>query len=63
MKIKFIPHFYFFIGLIFFCLTASAKDENSMIKAKSNLVKTAYLNLILEEMKFPEAQRGMGGGL
>jgi hypothetical protein len=62
MKIKFIPHFYFFIGL-FFCLTASAKDENSMIKAKSNLVKTAYLNLILEEMKFPEAQRGMGGAI
>jgi hypothetical protein len=63
MKIKFITHFYFYIGLIFFSLTATAKDENSMFMAKSNSVKTAYLDLILEERKFPEAQRGMGGAI
>jgi len=62
MKIKFIPHFYFFIGLVFFCLTASAKNENSMIKAESNLVKTAYMDLMLEGRRFPDSQLGRGGG-
>jgi hypothetical protein len=49
------------IGAIFFCITASAKTE--MLKAESRLLKTAYLDFFLEERRFPEAQRGIGGAI
>ena len=51
------------IGAIF-CITASAKTGNFMLKSEPKLVNSAYMDLMLEERRFPEAQRGKkeGGG-
>jgi hypothetical protein len=49
------------IGAIFFCITSSAKTGNLILKSEPKFIKTAYMDLILEERRFSDAQRGRGG--